>query len=150
MNKQTDNHSVVDHGSAEKTDSYDVLTQHITQHFEHEVESLSDTVTTQLSAMRRQALAHRAEKPTGLSSTLKDFLSNGWLPPALGVTAAVMVGVLVLTANPSADSDATPTAVSSTAESTSLIEDIQLLSANDDLDFFMNLELLEWMENNAS
>lgn len=150
MNKRTVNRAVVDHDGAEDIDSYGVLTKQVTQHFENEVESLDPTVTNQLSVIRRQALAQADVKPSRLGSTLKDFLSTGWLTPAMGVTAAVLVGVLVINGNPTPDSSSEPTAVASTSGSASLIEDVQLLSANEDLDFFMNLELLEWMENNAS
>ena len=36
-----------------------------------------------------------------------------------------------------------------TYEPTHFIEDLNILSATDDIDFYQSVEFLEWMENNA-
>ena len=92
---------------------------------------LSYQVSGELRSIRREVLL-RAEKPP------RPFFNLVWGVPALASVFAVIVSVN-LWQQPDKEAVRVPQAESV------VLEDISILKASDDIEFFQNLELLQWM-----
>ena len=138
MNKKSDNRS-----ADTLTDDEVALKRVLTDHLDAQVENLDFTISSKLSAARHQALSGQAR--TRSRSPL--FMGLQWPSLALASCAVVVVAFLALQLNNSEiDVETTQLAVN---EPTHFIEDLNILSATDDIDFYQSVEFLEWMENNA-
>lgn len=141
----------------------------LNKHLDAQVENLDFNISSKLSAARHQALAGEPRV------SKKSFGIAGLQWPALVAAscAVVLVAFLAVQLNmeaPEADSsqlavvlapeaDSLQLAVVEAPEADSLqlatyepthfIEDLNILSAADDIDFFQSVEFLEWMESNA-
>ena len=151
----------------------------IREHLNARVDSLDADVTARLSAARQLALAQSVEDEResdgssrrGFSSDSRQWSrkkswewskdwwldrSNkwfGWSVAGSGLAAAVVFAVLILKLLPSEPPglDTAPVAreIASLDNNNRAIEDMQMLSASDELEFFQTLELLEWIDSNA-
>ena len=92
---------------------------------------LSYQVSGELRSIRREVLL-RAEKPP------RPFFNLVWGVPALASVFAVIMSVN-LWQQPDKEAVRVPQAESV------VLEDISILKASDDIEFFQNLELLQWM-----
>lgn len=115
---------------------------------DRKVEELDFNVSSKLSAARHRALS--AESSNGKFGGL----FGGFLPKPIllgsGVAAvlAVVVGTKLFPTMLSEPAAQPPVQAVQLTQS-DLIEELNLLSAGEDLEFFEAIELLEWMESNS-
>jgi hypothetical protein len=112
------------------------------QYLNAEVDQLDFNVTSKLAAARCRALDQSATR------SHKNSRWANWQTIAGGGAAmAVAITVGGQLYNPTTDVTAPEI---SAAASSGIIEDLQLLAAGDDLEFYQSIEFLEWLENNSS
>lgn len=112
-------------------------------HLNAEVDNLDFNVTSKLMAARQRALSQEA--PASAKVAGRPWLN--WQPIA-GATAAL--GVALVVGNQLySPGDVTLTPAPSQVASSELIEDLPILSASDDFEFYQSIEFLEWMESNS-
>ena len=132
------------------TQDEQTLKVHLSSHLDAQTEALDYNITSKLSAARHRALA--AEQASE-SSWLAGI---SWNMVARGTVAAAFLAFMV---NQMIVDDTTPSeplvaevetqtepVITTTAN---IIEDLHLLSATDDIDFYQSVEFLEWMEMNS-
>ena len=95
------------------------------------VESLDQETLDRLAAIRLQALA--------AASSRKSRSSNWFMPAGGFVTAAALVAAVLLWTSQPAMEESAPMA---------LIEDINLLTDSEEIDFYQNLEFYQWLAAN--
>lgn len=126
------------------------LKRHLSAHLDTQAESLDFNVSHKLKAARHRAMAGEAASKPGW------FGRASWQMVAGGSFAAVLLALVVnqlsiestsLQDSPVASLETETTAVAATTAT--LIEDLHLLSATDDIDFYQSVEFLEWMEMNS-
>lgn len=110
-------------------------------HLDAQVETLDFTVTSKLAAARHTALSALDEKPAW-------YKLPGWRTVAISTAALAMVYVissqLLLT---SAVQQRNPQIANlNTGE---LMEELTILAEGDDIEFYQNIEFLEWLEHNG-
>ena len=116
----------------------------LNKHLDAQVDELDYTITSKLSAARHKALA--GESRSGRRTF--DFAGKQWPRVFVASCAVVLVALLALQLENSVpEADNIQVAVN---EPTHFIEDLNILSAADDIEFYQSVEFLEWMENNAS
>lgn len=141
MNKDSAKDKTMEH-SQSNNDLW--LAESLNNHLNTQVEALDYTVTSKLSAARHRALASEPRRLTGVGSSFT------WFSPAKafgGMGALMAIGVLgfqMYTQGP-----ANTAQIDNHATQQVFIEDLNLLSASDDLEFYQSLEFLEWMESNS-
>ena len=95
------------------------------------VDNLDQETLDRLATIRLQALAAASSRRSRRSS---------WLMPAGGfVTAAALVAALLLWTSEPAIKESAPVA---------LIEDINILTDSEDIDFYQDLEFYQWLASN--
>ena len=119
----------------------------VQQHLDREVDAIDFNVSSKLAAARHRAMEQHKSGNTGLAT---DWLH--W--PALAGGSAMLVLALVVGNQFYPPTSDTLPANTVTAENTpvapgDLIEDLPLLSATDDIEFYQSIEFLEWMESNS-
>jgi hypothetical protein len=115
----------------------------LNEHLDAQVENLDFNITSKLSAARHQALAGQSSAVSGRFT----FVGLQWPGLVVASCAVVLVAFLALQFNTLApEADSQQVAIN---ESTHFIEDFNILSATDDIDFYQSVEFLEWMENNS-
>lgn len=115
----------------------------LNKHLDAQVENLDFNISSKLSAARHQALAGQARA----GSRFFGFAGLQWPGLVVASCAVVFVAFLALQLNTVApEADSSQVAI---YEPTHFIEDLNILSATDDIDFYQSVEFLEWMENNA-
>lgn len=120
----------------------------LSQHLDAHVDELDFNVTTRLAASRRQALAqldHTDKQYAGSQSRGFPWI-NQWQAGFVAMAIVGVIGYQVLS-NPAPVQEIVE--APGLNDATGLIEDMRMLSAGDDLEFFQNLELLEWLDNDA-
>lgn len=127
-------------------------------HLDMQAENLDFSVTSKLSAARHRALAQeRLPEHNGKNANHSRTRSSGsWFnwTNAVGSTAVVALAIVLGTQfyplNTSQNNGVTGPAIPTEqlAQHT-LMEDLNMLSAADDIEFYQNVEFLEWMENNS-
>jgi hypothetical protein len=131
------------HSRADKlTDDELAMQSVLSKQLDAQVEDLDFNISSKLSAARHKALSGQSRNAN------KKFVFSElkWSSAALVCCAAVLVAFLTVQLNYSA-----PEAVSTQVavnEPTHFIEDLNILSATDDIDFYQSVEFLEWMESN--
>lgn len=121
----------------------------VSSHLDGQVDNLDFNITSRLSAARHRALA--GEQRQGRSMGVSRLVLTG------GMCAAILTTLLVTQMATDPDTSRTPQVAlmdsidqpGSADRQTHLVEDLQLLSATDDIDFYESLEFLEWMETNS-
>lgn len=141
VNKQSANEPT-EPTSAEQAWVKDALQTHL----DTEIEKIDFVVSNKLKASRQRALAQ------GDTSATPGNQVTGWMPkPAL--VGSAMVVCLALALGNLWVSSGSPEDASSQEQfalsSAGLIEDLNILSAQDDIEFFQSMEFLEWMDNNS-
>ena len=111
------------------------------QYLNTEVDQLDFNVTSKLAAAR-----HRALDQSAVHGHKTAQWANWQAIAGGGAAMAVAITVGGQLYSPGADVSA-PEA-SATAAS-GIIEDLQLLAAGDDIEFYQSIEFLEWLENNS-
>lgn len=113
-------------------------------HLDSKVDELDFNVTSKLSAARHRAMA------TDISSNRESGVFGKWLAsPVLFSGVAVMALTFVLGSQYMSGEIAVPADQPVQLTQSDLIEDMNMLSATEDLEFFEAMEFLEWMENNS-
>ncbi len=142
----------------------------LTNALDQQVDDLDLNVRSKLSAARHRALAGESSRQAH-----PGFAGNSWLLPAGLACTVALLGLLVVQVNrgsptesglqvaqgssqesvqvsaeasdrqPIQELDQTPVLV----VENSIMEDLHLLSASDDIEFYQSVEFLEWMEQNA-
>ena len=144
------NYSHPEHGSS-NTSPKDVAQMKtlLSSHLDGQVENLDYNITSRLSAARHRALA--GEQRPGRSMGVSRLLLVG------GMCTAVLASLLVTQIATDSDISQTPQVTlidpavqsGSVQKQTHIVEDLQLLSASDDIEFYESLEFLEWIETNS-
>lgn len=120
-----------------------VVQKALNKHLDAQVENLDFNISSKLSAARHKALAGQSRA----GSRLFGFPGFQWPSLMVASCAVVLVAFLALQLNTVApEADSSQVAI---YEPTHFIEDLNILSATDDIDFYQSVEFLEWMENNA-
>ena len=115
----------------------------LNKHLDAQVENLNFNISSKLSAARHQALAGEPR------ISKKSFGIVGLQWPALVVASCAVVLVAFLAVQLNTEAPEADSSQLTTYEPTLFIEDLNILSAADDIDFYQSVEFLEWMENNA-
>lgn len=115
----------------------------LNKHLDAQVENLDFNISSKLSAARHQALAGEPR------ISKKSFGIVGLQWPALVVASCAVVLVAFLAVQLNTEAPEADSSQLATYEPTLFIEDLNILSAADDIDFYQSVEFLEWMENNA-
>ena len=115
----------------------------LNKHLDAQVENLDFNISSKLSAARHQALAGEPR------ISKKSFGIVGLQWPALVVASCAVVLVAFLAVQLNTEAPEADSSQLTTYEPTLFIEDLNILSAADDIDFYQSVEFLEWMENNA-
>ncbi len=117
--------------------------QALGQHLDTEVQALDFTVTSKLAAARHRAMDQYRTKPAWHSLF-------GWQSVAAGTAtlavAYVIGGQMLNTTTLQSVPDAAVTLEAGTGV---LMEDLTILAEGDDIEFYQNIEFLEWLENNS-
>ena len=112
-------------------------------HFDAEVDKLDFNITSKLAAARHRALAELPESRANAPS-LPAWL--GWQSLAGSVAAlSLAIFLVVKIVTPEQAVSVSDDAIAGV----NVMEDLQLLSASDDIEFFQSMEFLEWMESNS-
>ena len=122
------------------TDDQIAVKQTLSQHLDNEVEQIDFTVASKLSAARQRALAEQTTSTTWYGRL-------GWQHMATALASLALVYVL---ASQIPGSNAPPPTAQDTEFATvNLMEELSLLAEGEDIEFYQNLEFLEWLENNS-
>ncbi len=104
----------------------------------HSEENIDELTQARLRAARHRAVAAQQEHPFG---SLSNILTLDWLHNRRVMLSAAMsltaVGVLLLVFNLQQPSSRLPP----------MLEDIELLTSNDDIDLYKDLDFYVWMED---
>ncbi len=146
-NSQSANKPLLDSDERKKAQSDDEqwLEALVTQHLDANVENLDFNVSSKLSAARHRALAS-AEEANRFSGSR---ITQWWSWPSLFASSAVLALAIFtgIQLFPSADESTSNLTAQSTQSK--LMEDLTLLSASDEIEFYQSMEFLEWMEHNS-
>ena len=119
----------------------------VQHHLDQETDQLDFNVSSKLAAARHRAMDQNNAATT---SSITDWLN--W-PALAGGTAMLLVALVVGNQFYSPTTDTIPDAITiaenTSAPTSALIEDLPLLSATDDIEFYQSIEFLEWMESNS-
>jgi hypothetical protein len=115
----------------------------LNKHLDAQVENLDFNISSKLSAARHQALAGQSRVGK------KSFGIVGLEWPGLVAASCAVVLIAFLTVQLNTEEPEADSFQLATYEPTHFIEDLNILSATDDIDFYQSVEFLEWMENNA-
>ncbi len=125
------------------------ITKALSTHLDVQADNLDFNVSSKLSAARYRALA---QQPSSQSSTRSKASWFNWTT-ALGSTAVLalvfLVSVQFFPMNPSQPSELAQVVPPNQITQRELIEDLNLLSATDDIEFYQSVEFLEWLESNS-
>ncbi len=142
------NHPERGSGNTLPKDSVEMKTL-LSSHLDDQVDNLDYNITSRLSAARHRALAgeQRLERSVGVSR----------LVLVGGMCTAVLASLLVTQITTDSDISQTQQVAlidsavqpGSVEKQTHIVEDLQLLSASDDIEFYESLEFLEWIETNS-
>ncbi len=111
------------------------------EHLDSQVENLNYTVSSKLSAARHRALSGDSSSLSN-KGTQNDWLN--WTNAAGGVLVlgvAVFGGLQFYSSGTSLSTDPADRIAQQV-----LMEDLNLLSSSDDIEFYQSVEFLEWME----
>ena len=112
-----------------------VFLNNIREELDHSCDSLDGHTQSRLNSIRHAALEH-SRKQSG----------NPFLAPFGGLVTACVLVLLVTVYYPQQSSVNTP----DVPGAGSPIEDIDILTSNESLEFFENLEFYQWLEENES
>jgi hypothetical protein len=115
----------------------------LNKHLDAQVENLDFNISNKLSAARHKALAGQSRA----ASKKFGFAGLQWPHLMVASCAVVLVAFLAVQLNSTAPEAESPQIALN--EPTHFIEDLNILSAADDIDFYQSVEFLEWMESNA-
>jgi len=132
--------------SSDKTMSKDELwiKESLSNHLDAQVESLDYTVTSKLSAARHRALALEQPKNSIFTAKKTWFSWTAALASTAVLVLAVTAGMRLLP-----QSQTQTVELAGQMSQAVLLEDLNLLSASDDIEFYQSVEFLEWMESNS-
>jgi len=116
----------------------------VQQHYDQEVENLDFNVVNKLSAARHRALDQDVSG-VGKAGAYRPRWSV-LLAGSAALALAIVVGKQIYV--PGVE-PLTITAESISPNTSNLIEDLPLLSATEDIEFYQSLEFLEWMASNS-
>lgn len=122
------------------TDDEIAVKQTLSQHLDNEVEQIDFTVASKLSAARQRALAQQ-------STSTSWYGRLGWQHLATAVASLALV--YVLASQIPGTNAPPPTEPGTEFVAVNLMEELSLLAEGDDIEFYQNLEFLEWLENNS-
>jgi len=130
----------IDKDGIYKSDQW--IATELQQHLDSKVESVDFNVSSKLSAARHRALSsdNRSAAGSGLF---------GKLPGSPALYGGVAVAALTVFIGTTMLQPVPPVEQSTQMTQSQLIEDMNLLSATEDLEFFESMEFLEWMESNS-
>ncbi len=115
-------------------------------HLDQEADNIDFVVSSKLKAARHRALAQ-----DGVSTYGKPATNSRMPKPAFIASAAVFAVAMVLGLqwfNKGTLVAPQPTDQIALTQGAP-VEDLNILTANDDIEFFQNIELLEWMDSNS-
>ncbi|MDB4223256.1 DUF3619 family protein [Granulosicoccus sp.] len=115
----------------------------LNKHLDAQVENLDFNISSKLSAARHQALAGQSRLGG------KSFGIGGLQWPGLVAASCAVVLVAFLAVQLNSEAPEADSSQLANYEPALFIEDLNILSAADDIDFYQSVEFLEWMENNA-
>lgn len=132
------------------TDDERAIKQALKQHLDTEVENLDFNITSKLAAARNRALAQEISKPAWQNLFGWPSLFS-WQTMAGGLAAVTMAYVISgQLQNTTRDFDPTnQTPVIAETPGSVLMEDMTILAEGDDIEFYQNIEFLEWLESNS-
>lgn len=116
-------------------------------HLDAKVETLDFNVTSKLSSARHRALASES------ATVNKSWFSRFFESPVMLSGVAVMAITVFLGAQFIPQSDeiqVVPLSTELQLTQSDMLQDISILTANEDLEFFESMEFLEWMASNSS
>ncbi|MFT6304619.1 MAG: hypothetical protein ACI9XK_003657 [Granulosicoccus sp.] len=113
------------------------------EHLDSQVENLDFNISSKLSAARHQALAGQSRAGSRRFG-FWGLHGPGMVAASCAIVLVAFLAIELNTVTPEADSS--QVAIN---EPTHFIENFNILSATDDIDFYQSVEFLEWMENNA-
>lgn len=146
-NNQSANKPLLDSDLQKKAQADDEqwLEALLTQHLDANVESLDFNVSSKLSAARHRALAS-AEEANSFSGSKH---MQWWSWPSLFVSSAVLAMAIFTGIQLFPSPDESTSNLAAHATQSKLMEDLTLLSASDEIEFYQSMEFLEWMEHNS-
>ncbi len=126
------------------------ITESLQSHLDAQVNDLDFNISTKLSAARHRALAQEQHNEHAQTKSLDSRFN--W-STAMGTTAVLAITFFI--ALPFFPTDELPinnteeVAISGPLSGQVLMEDLNLLSASEDIEFYQSVEFLEWMESNS-
>lgn len=111
------------------------------QHLDAQVEQLDFTITSKLAAARHRALDQHKTQPAW-------YRIFGWQPLARA-TAALAVALIIGSQLTDTTTRMQPLPQTADAVTGTLMEDLTMLAEGDDIEFYQNIEFLEWLESNS-
>ncbi|MEM7257466.1 MAG: hypothetical protein AAF404_08765 [Pseudomonadota bacterium] len=114
--------------------------QALDKHLEAQVQNLDFTVTSKLAAARHRAM----DQPAGRSRWQQLF---GW--QSVAGSAAVLTVAYVIGGNLLTTPALVPDVPANGLATGDLMEDLTILAEGDDIEFYQNIEFLEWLESNS-
>ena len=103
---------------------------------------VAPVIAGQLRAARRTAL----QQSTAKSGWLDHFDLSRWFSPGMALAAglgAIAVAVMLVSEPQTTTNEPV---LQAEANGNALLEDLQIMAAQDDLQFYQDLELLQWLE----
>ncbi len=138
-------------GSLLKSDQW--MIDSLRTHLDSQADHLDFNTTSKLSAARRQALAQEPVGESNISFARSRLASWFNWTTVVGSTAviaaAIFLGLQFNLMNPSQVGGPAEWTTENQVSQQMLIEDLNLLSASDDIEFYQSVEFLEWMESNS-
>ena len=113
----------------------------IGHHLDSQVAQLDFTVTSKLAAARHRALDRQKKQPAWYSV-------SGWQPLARA-TGALAVALIIGSQLTDTTTRIQPSPQTAETVTSTLMEDITILAEGDDIEFYQNIEFLEWLESNS-
>ena len=124
------------------------ITESLRDHLDAQADNLDFNVTSKLSAARHRALAQETNASTANSA----FSWFSW-KTAVASTAVVALTIFatqqLYQTNPEQAIGLNDSVAANQVPQQVLIEDLELLTASDDIDFYQSVEFLEWMAINS-
>ena len=120
------------------------LKQSLRKHLDGQVDDIDFTVASKLSAARHRAIAQEPLKEQKTSLGMSSF---NWTSAL--TSTAVLAMVAVVSSQLFRPSPLPEVEQAAQVSQDVFMEDIKLLSAKDDIEFYQSVEFLEWMENNS-
>lgn len=124
------------------------ITESLRDHLDAQSNNLDFNVTSKLSAARHRALAQETN-----TSTVGSFIS--WFSWKTAVASTAVVALTIFATqqfyqtNPEPAIGVNDSIAANQVPQQVLIEDLELLTASDDIDFYQSVEFLEWMAINS-